>query len=89
MSLYGAGGVPGTIGCVAGAFVRVPVSGDGPGGEDRMVFRVGWWVSRLESSADLAGVALVLGIGAPRGCAVPEEYLGTSVESLVLSCVTR
>ena len=60
-----------------------------PGGEERMVFRVGRLVSRLESSADLAGVALVLGIGAPCRCTMPEETMGPSVVSLVLFCVSR
>ena len=89
MSLHGAGGVRGTIDGVAGALLRVPVAGDGPGGEVRKVFLVGPWGWRLESSADLAGVALVLGIGAPCRGTVPEECVGRSVVSLVLSCVSR
>ena len=77
------------MGGVAGACLRGPVSGDGPGGEVREVFLVGPWGWRLESSADRAGVALVPSIGAPCRCTVPEEYLGASVVSLVVSCVSR
>ena len=54
-----------------------------------MVFRVGRWGPRPASSADRAGVALVLSIGAPCRCTVPEKYLGPSAVSLVLSCVSR
>ena len=77
------------IGGVAGGFLRVPVSGDGPSGEVRKVFLVGPWGWRVVSTQGDAGVALVPRIGAPCRCAVPEEYLGRSVVSLVLSCVCR
>ena len=65
------------------------MSGEGLGGEVRKVFLAGRWVSRLESSADHAGVALVPRVGAPCRCAVREEYLGSSEVSVVLSCVCR
>ena len=89
MSPNGAGRVRVTIGGVAGAFLRVPVSGDGPGGEVRKVYLVGPWGWLLVSTHGHAGVTVVPRIGAPCRRTVPEELLGQSVESLVLSCVCR
>ena len=78
---------PSVVSLVHSCLSRCPETA--PGGEERMVFLVGRWISRLESSADRAGVAFVLRIGAGCRRTVPEELLGRSVVSLVLSCVSR
>ena len=78
---------PSVVSLVLSCVSRCPEMG--PGGEEGVVFLVLRWISHVVSTADRAGVALVLRIGAPCCRTVREEHLGRSVVSLVLSCVSR
>ena len=54
-----------------------------------MVFYVEPWGWQLASTQSHAGVAMIPRIGTPCRRVVPKEYLGTSMVSLVHSCVSR